>query len=100
MKPFVCDEPQCPRKQGFSTKNDLERHKKTVHNKSAGSVQYRCHIDQCKAKNKLWPRADNFRSHLKRIHGEDYTAEDSLDKFIDRYVSNLSFDAQSFFLEA
>ena len=47
------------------------RHRKTVHKEySLGGHAYRCSHDACANKeNKIWPRADNFRSHLKRVHG-------------------------------
>ncbi|KAK4171512.1 hypothetical protein QBC36DRAFT_199168 [Triangularia setosa] len=69
-KPFKCDVPDCSKAtDGFSTNNDLDRHKAGVHRifKSDMPV-YRCFIDLCKGKNKTWPRPDNFRQHLKRVH--------------------------------
>ncbi|KAK0635619.1 hypothetical protein B0T17DRAFT_50489 [Bombardia bombarda] len=85
-KPFRCKEPDCPRTDGFSTKNDLTRHMQCVHN--SNGVRYRCNIDQCKNKNKDWPRADNFRQHLKRMHQKE-VGLDELDSFI--YRSGSSF---------
>jgi hypothetical protein len=29
---------------------------------------YRCPYPLCHPKQKLWPRADNFKSHLHRVH--------------------------------
>lgn len=36
----------------------------------ANVVVYRCHLEQCREKSKDWPRADNFRQHLKRKHNK------------------------------
>lgn len=66
-KPHHCREPGCARDEGFSTPNDLERHKKSVH-KIASGRQFRCHHGACKENLKIWPRADNFRQHLRRRH--------------------------------
>jgi hypothetical protein len=66
-KPHVCDEPDCTRSaEGFSTQNDLERHRQSVH--KAGGIKYRCPLGDCAGKVKDWPRADNFRQHLKKVH--------------------------------
>ncbi|KAI9702111.1 MAG: hypothetical protein M1836_001455 [Candelina mexicana] len=70
-RPFVCDESGCTRKEGFSTSNDLDRHKKSVHKitpKRGSQKSYRCFSAGCKTKDKLWPRLDNFRQHLQRMH--------------------------------
>ncbi|KAK4168870.1 hypothetical protein QBC43DRAFT_200727 [Cladorrhinum sp. PSN259] len=69
-KPFKCDFPNCPKaKEGFSTKNDLDRHKLCVHKvHMPDRTLYRCHIHSCRDKTKDWPRQDNFRQHLKRVH--------------------------------
>ncbi|KAK4657849.1 hypothetical protein QC762_201510 [Podospora pseudocomata] len=72
-KPFKCDMPDCPKAtEGFSTNNDLDRHRAGVHRiyKSDAPV-YQCVIDSCKDKNKTWPRPDNFRQHLKRVHHKE-----------------------------
>jgi hypothetical protein len=66
-KPFRCDVPNCPRKGlGFGTQNDLARHQQSVHR--ADGIKYRCSEGACKTKQKHWPRADNFKQHLKRVH--------------------------------
>ena len=68
----MCDFPGCQRSEGFSTSNDLERHIKSKHPAALRGVEptrrYRCHMQGCKSKEKSWPRLDNFRSHLKRVH--------------------------------
>ncbi|GAD92671.1 predicted protein [Paecilomyces variotii No. 5] len=76
-KMYKCDEPGCSRKDGFGTVNDLERHKKCIHNKEPGrgpKILYMCFAPNCPRRNKQWPRLDNFRQHLARMHPE----EDSL----------------------
>jgi len=81
-KPFKCDFPSCGRSTGFSTVNDLERHKRSKHPSSVTSkTQYRCVATPCKSKDKLWPRLDNFRSHLKRMHSID---GDIADGYVER----------------
>ncbi|KAF1842674.1 uncharacterized protein K460DRAFT_407069 [Cucurbitaria berberidis CBS 394.84] len=79
-KPFKCDIPNCKRDgQGFTTINDLDRHKKSVHriglrtNKS-----YQCASPNCRSKEKIWPRLDNFKQHIERLHKDE--DEDALIK--------------------
>lgn len=71
-KPFTCEFPGCSRTEGFSTTNDLERHVKSKHPSAVQGTEstkrFRCLVQGCKSKDKSWPRLDNFRSHLKRIH--------------------------------
>lgn len=70
-KPFKCKFPDCPRTEGFSTTNDLDRHTRSKHPsvRDAGVAKmYRCPVPGCKSKDKAWPRLDNFRSHLRRVH--------------------------------
>ncbi|CRK28513.1 hypothetical protein BN1708_004688 [Verticillium longisporum] len=76
-KPHKCDVSGCSRKEGFSTINDLDRHKRSVHRDTdTGGPRYRCHLAPCHNKKKIWPRADNFRSHLKRLHRVDAVDDD------------------------
>jgi len=70
----TCDEPGCPRKIGFSTINDLERHKKTVHKILGHSRVYHCFGKGCKS-DKIWPRLDNFKHHLEKLHPTENTDE-------------------------
>ncbi|KAL1957986.1 hypothetical protein VTO42DRAFT_5198 [Malbranchea cinnamomea] len=72
-KPFRCDEPGCKRKTGFGTLNDLERHKKCVHGiepSNRVSRRFKCFADNCSRSAKIWPRYDNFRQHLLRVHDD------------------------------
>jgi hypothetical protein len=73
-KPFKCDVPDCTRKVGFTTKNDLERHQKSIHQKipnSSNDRSFRCMGAKCGAKKKIWPRLDNFKSHCVRVHPQE-----------------------------
>ncbi|KAI9694344.1 MAG: hypothetical protein M1820_008992 [Bogoriella megaspora] len=73
-KPHKCDVPGCPRKEGFTSANDLDRHKKSKHNvkpKHGSDRSYKCAADQCRKKMKIWPRLDNFRQHVVKIHPND-----------------------------
>ncbi|CBF84858.1 putative C2H2 finger domain protein [Aspergillus nidulans FGSC A4] len=79
-----CDYPKCPwtgkcpsdkrRKEGFGTINDLARHKKCVHKKEperGPKVLYMCFGRNCPRSSKKWPRLDNFRQHLARMHNNE-----------------------------
>lgn len=71
-KLFKCDIPNCARKEGFGTINDLARHKKCVHNEEperGPKMMYMCFGTNCPRPNKRWPRLDNFKQHLARMHG-------------------------------
>lgn len=70
-KPFRCEIPDCTRKGGFSTRNDLDRHRKSLHKivpKTSTDKTYKCAAEACARVTKVWPRADNFRQHCSRKH--------------------------------
>ncbi|KAK8036069.1 hypothetical protein PG991_002142 [Apiospora marii] len=82
-KPFTCDVPGCARSEGFSTPNDLERHKRSVHpDESPDGSRFQCPHGGCKNKDKIWPRADNFRAHLKRVHRIENVKDEDLEGII------------------
>ncbi|CAD6444423.1 5937cd55-9aab-4e35-9a5a-ab4f32212113 [Sclerotinia trifoliorum] len=86
-KPFVCKYPGCTRAEGFSTTNDLDRHTKSKHplattSRAESMKKYHCVVSGCKSKDKVWPRLDNFRSHLKRVHSNYVKSEDSFEKIL------------------
>ncbi|KAJ5675832.1 hypothetical protein N7462_008729 [Penicillium macrosclerotiorum] len=86
-KLFKCNEPNCPRKEGFGTINDLARHKKCVHNKEperGPKMMYLCFGMNCPRPDKKWPRLDNFKQHLSRMHHEE-DADALLKKSMDWY---------------
>ncbi|KAJ8112370.1 hypothetical protein OPT61_g5249 [Boeremia exigua] len=95
-KKFVCDVPDCKREgKGFSTVNDLERHKKSVHKIGiAKSKSYQCAAAKCANSTKIWPRLDNFKQHLERMHKE----EDSLEliKRSEYHCQDIPFVQQPF----
>jgi hypothetical protein len=72
-KPYKCNWPKCKRgEQGFTTVNDLDRHKKSVHQVRLLEKSYQCASESCRNKEKIWPRLDNFKQHIERMHkGED-----------------------------
>jgi hypothetical protein len=73
-KLYKCDQPNCSRKQGFGTINDLARHKKCVHKQEperGPKILYLCFGRDCPRRHKRWPRLDNFRQHLLRMHGDE-----------------------------
>ncbi|KAI0206123.1 hypothetical protein F4808DRAFT_192479 [Astrocystis sublimbata] len=83
-KPFKCDVDECARRiEGFSTPNDLDRHKRSVHPDAPTlGNRYVCQIGNCKSKAKIWPRADNFKAHLRRVHQRDNISEEELETYI------------------
>ncbi|KAL8849108.1 MAG: hypothetical protein Q9221_005877 [Calogaya cf. arnoldii] len=73
-KPYKCDVTGCSKTDGFSTNNDLDRHKKSVHKimpKNSSDRSFRCAAINCPRREKIWPRLDNFRQHCLRIHPEE-----------------------------
>ncbi|KAJ5820551.1 hypothetical protein N7474_006142 [Penicillium riverlandense] len=78
-----------PVKKGSATINDLARHKKCVHNKKperGPKMVYMCFGKQCSRRDKTWPRLDNFRQHLTRMHGDE-DADLLLKRSMDWYES-------------
>ncbi|KAI0509181.1 hypothetical protein F5B22DRAFT_617983 [Xylaria bambusicola] len=78
-KPFKCAVNGCPRGiQGFTTALDLDRHKRSLHPHHWSGKRYMCQIGPCKEKIKIWPRGDNFKAHLRRVHNLDVVSEEEL----------------------
>ena len=74
LKPFKCQVPGCTRTEGFSTKNDLERHQKSIHKlavRSSFDRSFKCQGRNCHKSDKIWPRLDNFKSHCSRMHPDE-----------------------------
>jgi len=59
--------------------NDLARHKESVHQPEG--IKYRCTEGPCITRQKNWPRADNFKQHLKRIHGLPIQSDMNLERY-------------------
>lgn len=73
-KPHTCDVSGCRRAaqgKGFTTSNDLQRHKKSVHRIGVELDSYQCASDQCRNRGKIWPRLDNFKQHISRMHKDE-----------------------------
>ena len=65
---------------GFGTINDLDRHQRSVH--GTNGIKYRCREGTCRTKpEKDWPRSDNFKQHLKRMHSIDLGSDPDLSKY-------------------
>lgn len=60
----------------FTTKNDLDRHRKTFHGLlEKGEKVYQCRIPGCGSAGKMWPRFDNFKQHVTRMHGANHESD-------------------------
>ena len=72
-KPHRCDIPGCTRPSGFTTTNDLIRHQKSKHKMhSIGKTKsYKCAGNTCRNPEKEWPRLDNFKQHIVRMHPDE-----------------------------
>ncbi|KAE9987499.1 hypothetical protein EG328_002484 [Venturia inaequalis] len=72
-KPNKCDVPGCTRVDGFSTINDLQRHKKSKHGIGIDTIttSFKCASPSCKNQAKIWPRRDNFKQHILRMHKDE-----------------------------
>ncbi|KAL6711824.1 hypothetical protein ACN47E_002867 [Coniothyrium glycines] len=70
-KPFKCTEHGCRRIRGFTTVNDLNRHKKSVHRLGLEDGRFKCASVNCRNKGKVWPRLDNFKQHIERMHPDE-----------------------------
>lgn len=81
MKPHKCDVPGCKRnEQGFTTLNELNWHKKIVHRLATEHRGFQCKAENCWNKEKIWPRLDNFRQHIERMH-QDEDIEDLVNRY-------------------
>jgi hypothetical protein len=70
-KEHACKVPGCSRTEGFATIHDLMRHQKSVHKippQHGQHKEYKCFGERCAKPDKKWPRFDNFKQHLKRMH--------------------------------
>ncbi|KAI0102784.1 hypothetical protein GGR51DRAFT_279424 [Nemania sp. FL0031] len=94
-KPYKCDVKDCGRNEGFSTPNDLARHKASKHPETTSGNRYVCTIGSCSSKYKSWPRSDNFKCHLKRVHKMDNVSGDALARYIDKDLTSADEDQDS-----
>ncbi|KAJ3492430.1 hypothetical protein NLG97_g5402 [Lecanicillium saksenae] len=75
-RPHLCNYRGCSKStEGFSTPNDLQRHKASVHKEA--SFGYQCTHPDCTrgGEPKIWPRKDNFRTHLSKVHKIEISPE-------------------------
>ncbi|OAG35564.1 hypothetical protein AYO21_10240 [Fonsecaea monophora] len=63
----------CPQKwKGFATRNDLDRHLFVIHRINNRKLKsYKCFGRDCSRPQKEWPRLDNFKQHLKKMHSRE-----------------------------
>lgn len=65
-----------PGEKVFKTVNDLDRHLKTVHGIiKPGERVWQCCVSGCTVATKVWPRLDNFKQHVDRMHGKSRVNE-------------------------
>lgn len=85
-KPNKCDIQGCSRIDGFSTINDLQRHQKSKHGIGIDSIttSFKCASRNCKNQTKIWPRRDNFKQHIIRMH-KDEDVHTLISKHVLRY---------------
>ena len=76
-KPFKCTQQGCSRTQGFITVNDLNRHLKSVHKVKVNcrTRTFKCASTKCRNPDKEWPRLDNFKQHIIRMHPDENVQE-------------------------
>ena len=90
---YQCDVSGCTHERGFATQTDLNRHQKGVHGiyPNNDSISYRCVGRDCNNADKIWPRRDNFRGHLSRMHPhediEELTERSVIRFFFSSYAS-------------
>jgi len=64
----AAEPPKC-----FKTVNDLDRHMRSVHKIYEDGVRYwKCGVGGCSSAEECWPRLDNFKAHVTRMHGMQY----------------------------
>lgn len=72
-RPYACLVPGCVRQPTFATQNDLERHARGCHGietRQGSHHYYKCTVELCPKRGRIWDRRDNFKQHLQRIHKE------------------------------
>ncbi|KIW94011.1 uncharacterized protein Z519_05327 [Cladophialophora bantiana CBS 173.52] len=91
---------ECPQStRGFATRNDLDRHLKSVHKINNRKARvYRCFAKDCNKAGKEWPRLDNFKQHLQKVHAVEETSslvQLSNDWYEDQFGQQEEHDAQA-----
>ncbi|KAF2707725.1 hypothetical protein K504DRAFT_42150 [Pleomassaria siparia CBS 279.74] len=94
-KPFKCEVTDCRRGgKGFTTENDLMRHKKSVHRIGMQNNSWQCASNTCRNRGKIWPRLDNFKQHIHRMH-RDEDAHDLITKSVYQHQPPSQSSSQS-----
>ena len=74
---YFCSASGCTLSQGFTSKGDLTRHQREVH-ESGGSRAFLCPHSECKrSSGQPFKRRENLNGHLKRVHRSVAAAIDS-----------------------
>lgn len=87
-KRFYCNHAGCSRAgRGFGTRNDLDRHRKSLHNLNSGILKsWKCKASRCEKPEKVWPRFDNFKQHVMRLHKDEHNGDQKqIDEILKRY---------------
>jgi hypothetical protein len=70
-RPYHCNFPGCTWVKGFTSLTDLERHKKSKHLGYIPSKGWKCKGRNCWNPTKIWPRLDNFKQHIRKMHRDE-----------------------------
>ncbi|KAJ9296780.1 hypothetical protein DTO271G3_4979 [Paecilomyces variotii] len=90
--PFKCDEPNCTRKEGFGTADDLERHRESCRNKKSGNEINKLFAPWCEEKS-YGP--DEYLKDLTQMNAIDAILKDFED--IEAMVGDTSVLEADFF---
>ena len=90
--------PNCAR--DFAMKHDLRRHIMSVHDlRMCGILNkvYKCASEHCKKRDKLWPRLDNFKQHVLKMHKEE-SPNDLIERLVRLSIeyTNAKFSSSKF----
>lgn len=86
-KHFTCTICLTTARKSFKTTNDLDRHMKSVHKKyTAGDKFWVCGMVGCPSATKCWPRLDNFKAHVVKMHKPEYQSQ--LDRFCHTFTED------------
>jgi hypothetical protein len=96
-KPYLCRHKSCQRSRqgnGFTTRNDLGRHVKSCHTNGLDgkTKSWQCAGKNCRDPTKVWPRYDNFKQHVVKMHSNE-DREDVIKRFVptDSLKTHLTF---------
>lgn len=83
-RPYRCPHENCPRSTtGFGLQEGLDRHMRGAHGQGGAGRRFVCPYEPCSHEEmKIWPRGDNFRSHLLRVHKLKFDPHDHLVEYM------------------